>query len=116
MAEFITFHFQISYRLSLGWRHLSCTKAEYPHVLLEALSGSGASSIYDAVRHELRMPGRAAAYSADWKRRTLFCLVGVDLSNFQIQDEEPSRLFNVADPNTAVEADELVDLPLAPTL
>jgi hypothetical protein len=48
--------------------------------------------------------------------KQLFRLVGVGLSNFQIQDEEPSRLFNVADPNAAVEADELVDLPLAPTL
>jgi DNA polymerase IV len=48
--------------------------------------------------------------------KQLFRLVGVGLSNFQIQDEEPSRLFNVADPNAAVEADELVDLSLAPTL
>jgi DNA polymerase IV len=48
--------------------------------------------------------------------KQLFRLVGVGLSNFQIQDEEPSRLFNVPGPNAAVEADELVDLPLAPTL
>jgi DNA polymerase IV len=41
--------------------------------------------------------------------KQLFRLVGVGLSNFQIEDEEPSRLFNVADPNAAVEADELVD-------
>jgi hypothetical protein len=48
--------------------------------------------------------------------KQLFRLVGVSLSNFQIQDEESSRLFNVPDPDAAVEADELVDLLLAPTL